>query len=319
MKIAVLTSGGDAPGMNAAIRAVVRAGISKGMEVYGVYHGYSGLIKNEIEHFSVSSVADIIQRGGTMLGTARSDEFRTKEGRAIAYEKMKELGIDALVVLGGDGTFKGGLDIAEESDIKVYGVPCTIDNDLGYTDNTIGFDTAVNTVLDAIGNIRDTSSAMGRTTVLEVMGRHCGDIALYAGLAGGAENILVPEEAYDLDKIAGAILKGVKRGKLHSIIIKAEGVEQPTDEIAKILEEKTGCETRTVNLGYVQRGGSPTARDRVLASRLGVLAVDLAEKGADSCVVGVRGEDLVTLPFKEALSMKKNIYTGFTDICNELL
>ncbi len=254
-----------------------------------------------------------------MLRTARSDEFVTREGREKAYETLRKLNIDALVVIGGDGTMRGALDVANESGIKVYAIPGTIDNDLGYTDNTIGFDTACNTALNAIGNIRDTSSAMGRTTIIEVMGRHCGDIALYAGLAGGAENILIPEEEYDLDKIAEAILKGVKRGKLHSIIIKAEGVKQSTDEIAKILEEKTGFETKTVNLGYVQRGGYPTARDRVLASRLGYRAAELCEAKADSVAIGVHGETIVEYPIGEALTMKKDLYKDFTKICNALL
>ncbi len=319
MKVAILTSGGDAPGMNAAVRAVVRGCLAKGMDVYGVFQGYDGLIHNNIEHFRASSVADIIHRGGTILRTARSNEFMSREGREKAYENMRKLGIEALVVVGGDGTMRGALDITKETEFKVYAVPGTIDNDLGYTDNTIGFDTACNTALAAIGNIRDTSSAMGRTTIIEVMGRHCGDIALYAGLAGGAENILIPEEEYDLDKIADTILKGVKRGKLHSIIIKAEGVEQSTEEIARILEEKTGYETKTVNLGYVQRGGNPTARDRVLASCFGYRAAELVEAKAESIAIGIHGEELIEYPIEDALKMKKKLYKNFTKICNELL
>ena len=201
MKVGILTSGGDAPGMNACIRAVVRGCLSKGMEVYGIYQGYHGMIKDDIQQLNIASVADIIHRGGTILRTARSESFRTEEGRWQAYENLKKHGIDALVVIGGDGTLSGGREFSKQTGMKVYGLPGTIDNDLGYTDTTIGFDTAVNTAVAAVGNIRDTSSSMGRTTVIEVMGRHCGDIALYAGLAGGAEDILIPEQAYDIDKI----------------------------------------------------------------------------------------------------------------------
>lgn len=319
MKVAILTSGGDAPGMNAAIRAVVRGCLYKGMEVYGVYQGYEGLINDEIEKMTISSVADIIHRGGTMLRTARSERFMTPEGRALAAENLRKRGIESLVVIGGDGTLTGGLYFSKETGIKVYGLPGTIDNDLAYTDTTIGFDTAVNTAVSAIGNIRDTSSSMGRTTIIEVMGRHCGDIALYAGLAGGAENILIPEESYDIDKISREIVAGMNRGKLHSIIIKAEGVEMSTQELGKVLEEKTGCETKTVLLGYVQRGGSPTAGDRVLASRLGFKVSELVEQESESRAVGIKGDVIVSYPIEEALKMKKTSHSEFIAICNALL
>ena len=319
MRVGILTSGGDAPGMNACIRAVVRGCLSKGMEVFGIYQGYDGLVKGDIKQLNISSVADIIHRGGTILRTARCEDMRTEEGRAKAYDNLKANGIDALVVIGGDGTMTGAMYLSKQTGMKVYALPGTIDNDLGYTDTTIGFDTAVNTAVNAIGNIRDTSSSMGRTTVIEVMGRHCGDIALYAGLAGGAEDILIPEQAYDIDKIAEEIKAGVARGKLHSIILKAEGVSLSTQALAEFLELKTGCETKTVLLGYIQRGGSPTARDRVLASRMGVKASELVEQGADSSAIGIRGDDIITMPLDEALSIKKQSHTDFIDICNALL
>lgn len=319
MKVAILTSGGDAPGMNAAIRAVVRGCLYKGMEVYGVYQGYDGLINDKIEKLKVSSVADIIHRGGTILRTARSDEFQTEEGRSIAENNLRKRGIDVLVVIGGDGTLTGGLAFTKQTGIRVYGLPGTIDNDLGYTDSTIGFDTAVNTAVSAIGNIRDTSSSMGRTTIIEVMGRHCGDIALYAGLAGGAETILIPEMPYDIDKIAHDTAAGMKRGKLHSIIVKAEGVDIPTQELADILEQKTGCSTKTVLLGYIQRGGHPTAGDRILASRLGYRVSELIEANAPSCAVGIRGDDIVDYPIEEALNMEKKSHADFMEICSALL
>lgn len=319
MRVGILTSGGDAPGMNAAIRAVVRACLFKGIEVFGIMQGYDGLLNDEIEQMNISSVADIIHRGGTILRTARNEEFKTDEGRAKGYEVLKKHDIDALVVIGGDGTLTGGFRFSQQTGIKVYGLPGTIDNDLGYTDSTIGFDTAVNTAVNAVGNIRDTSSSMGRTTVIEVMGRNCGDLALYTGLAGGAENILIPERAYDIDKIAGEIMAGVARGKLHSIIIKAEGVDISTKDLARLLEEKTGYETRTVLLGYIQRGGCPTARDRVLASRLGFAAAELVESGAESSAIGIRGDDIVAIPLEEALKIKKHPHSDFMDICNALL
>ena len=319
MKVGILTSGGAAPGMNACIRAVVRGCLSKGMDVYGIYQGYHGVINDDIKQLNIASVADIIHRGGTILRTARSDEFKTPEGRAQGYEMLKKHGIDTLVVIGGDGTLTGAMAFSKQTGMKVYGLPGTIDNDLGYTDTTIGFDTAVNTAVAAVGNIRDTSSSMGRTTVIEVMGRHCGDIALYAGLAGGAEDILIPEQPYDIDKICDEIKAGVARGKLHSIIIKAEGVALSTQALAEFLELKTGCETKTVLLGYIQRGGSPTARDRVIASRMGVKAAELIEQGAESSAIGIHGDEIITVPIEEALTMKKQSHTDFIEICNALL
>lgn len=304
-RIAVLTSGGDAPGMNAAIRAVVRGALYHKMEVYGIERGYEGLINGEIKELEVSSVSDILQRGGTWLKTARSKRFMTPEGFQRALDMLENFQIEGLVVIGGDGSLRGGLELTKAG-ITVIGLPGTIDNDLSYTDYTIGFDTAVNTVLSAIGNIRDTSSSHERSTVVEVMGRHCGDIALYAGITGGAESILVPEEPVDINKICRTLIQGKNRGRLHSIIIRAEGVEMCSDDLAKTIEERTGMETKIVVLGYIQRGGSPTARDRMLASRMGYKAIELMlQEGMTSKAVGIKGDDIVYYDLEEALEMPR--------------
>ena len=319
MRVGVLTSGGDAPGMNATIRAVVRGCLYYGMEVYGIHQGYEGLLNDEFEPMQKSSVADIIHRGGTILQTARSDEFMTDEGKLKGYERLKIHGIDALVVIGGDGTLNGGLRLHELTRMPVFGLPGTIDNDLAYTDFTIGFDTSINTVLSAIGNIRDTSSAHGRTTIIEVMGRHCGDIALHAGLAGGAETILIPEKPFDIDDIAAKLLAGKERGKKHSIIIKAEGVGMSSEELAKKISDITHAETKVVVLGYIQRGGSPTARDRILASRTGVRCVELIREGVTNAAVGIKGDTIVDYPLSVALAMEKNVHFDYQRICDILL
>ncbi|MDO5331202.1 MAG: ATP-dependent 6-phosphofructokinase, partial [Bacillota bacterium] len=251
-RIGVLTSGGDSPGMNACIRAVVRGALSYGMDVYGIKRGYEGLIDGDIMQMDVSSVADIIHRGGTILRTARSDRFQTVEGFSRAVAMLDTFGIDGLVVIGGDGSLHGALELLKAG-VPVIGLPGTIDNDLGYTDYTIGFDTAVNTALAAIGNIRDTSSSHGRTTIIEVMGRNCGDIALYCGLAGGAETILIPEEEVDVNDICKKLIIGMNRGKLHSIIIRAEGVNISSNDLANEIKQKTGLDTKVVVLGYIQR------------------------------------------------------------------
>jgi len=303
-KIGVLTSGGDSPGMNAAIRAIVRSAIYYDMEVYGIERGYEGLIDGDIKKLTVSSVSDILQRGGTVLRTARSERFMTEAGRKKAISMLETFGIEGLVIIGGDGSMRGGLELAKAG-ITVMGVPGTIDNDLAYTDYTIGFDTAINTVLSAISNIRDTSSSHERTTIIEVMGRHCGDIALHAGLTGGAESILIPETEYDINAICRKILQGINRGKLHSIIIKAEGVDIETAELAKAIEEKTGMETKIVVLGYIQRGGSPTARDRMLASRTGCKAVELLKNDSPSKAVGISGDKIVAYDLADALEMER--------------
>ncbi|ABR50151.1 6-phosphofructokinase [Alkaliphilus metalliredigens QYMF] len=300
--IGVLTSGGDSPGMNAAIRAVVRSGIYNGCKIMGIKQGYSGLINAKIEEMNLSSVADIIHRGGTILRTARCEEFRTEEGRKKALNVLKVLKIDGVVVIGGDGSFQGAKKLSELG-IPTVAVPGTIDNDLGYSDYTIGFDTAMNTVLDAISKIRDTSTSHGRANIIEVMGRHCGDIALYTGLAGGAESIIIPEVGLDIDEICRKLLQGKNRGKLHSLIVLAEGVGGAID-LGKIIEEKTGIETRSTVFGHIQRGGSPTAFDRILASKMGARAVDLLIEEKGNRAVGIKGNQIFDMDIEEALNIE---------------
>lgn len=287
--IAVLTSGGDAPGMNAAIRAVVRTGLEKGLKVMGIQRGYNGLINGEIFEMDTHSVSDIIQRGGTILRTARCEEFRTEQGREKAAKILKAFGIDGLVVIGGDGSFHGA-QLLSKLGINTVGLPGTIDNDLAYTDYTIGFDTSINTVLDAINKLRDTSTSHERVSVVEVMGRNCGDIALYTGVAGGAESIIIPEKEYNADKLCKQILQGKLKGKMHNLVLLAEGVGG-ANELAKYIEEVTGIETRSTILGHIQRGGSPTCMDRILASRMAYKAVELLISGKSSRVVGVKMEN----------------------------
>ena len=301
-RIAVLTSGGDAPGMNAAIRAVVRTANYHHMEVYGVERGYAGLIEGDLKMLSRRSVSDTIQRGGTILRTARSQEFTTYEGRRMAAEALAERGIDGLVVIGGDGSLRGANDLWKEFGVKVIGVPGTIDNDLGYTDRTIGFDTAVNTALSAINNLRDTMSSHDRVVIVQVMGRRSGEIALHAGLAGGAEVILVPEKPVDFDDVAAVLNRGKAVGKSSGIVVLAEG-SCPLEEAMKELKDRTGLSFRSTVLGYIQRGGSPTMADRVLASRLGVKAVELLKENKGGVAVGVKGGAVVALPIEEALAV----------------
>ena len=280
-KIGVLTSGGDSPGMNAAIRAVVRCGIDRGMTVYGISRGYEGLIDGDIREMDRASVGGIIHRGGTVLGTARSERFMTAKGQDKAVSVLEAFGIEGLAVIGGNGSLTGALEL-DKRGIKIMGIPGTIDNDLGYTDYTIGFDTAVNTVLDDISKLRDTSSSHGRTTLVEVMGRNCGDIALRAGLAGGAEFVMIPERDYDIGDVCRKILEGAARGKKHSIIIKAEGSKLSSQEVVDKISEITGKDTRMVVLSYLQRGGSPTSDDRILATMAGAKAAELLYDDADS-------------------------------------
>ncbi|MBQ9015577.1 MAG: 6-phosphofructokinase [Firmicutes bacterium] len=303
-RIGVLTSGGDAPGMNAALRAVVRTGLSMDMEVYGISHGFEGLIDGEIEKMQWSSVGDILQRGGTILYSARSKRFLEEKYQDKAVSILKAFGIEGLVIIGGNGSFTGGLALANKG-IPVMGVPGTIDNDLGYTDYTIGFDTAVNTVLDLISKIRDTSTSHDRATVIEVMGRHCGDIALHAGLGGGADFILIPEIPADIDKLCTEVLRGKHAGKRHSLILKAEGVDIKTDDLVRTLEDFTGLETRAVVPGYIQRGGSPTERDRMLASLMGAKAVRLLYNDAASRAVGITAGEIIAIDLEEALQMER--------------
>lgn len=316
-RIGVLTSGGDSPGMNAAIRAVVRCGIEAGLEVYGVCRGYEGLLDGEIRELDRNSVGDILHRGGTILKTARSEKFRTEEGQRHAVNMLETFGIEGLVVIGGDGSLRGGLDLAKRG-VKVMGLPGTIDNDLGYTDITIGFDTAVSTVLDAITKIRDTSSSHERTTVVEVMGRHCGDIALYAGLAGGAEAVMIPEIETDLNELCKKIVIGANRGKQHSIIIKAEGVGISSQELAETIQDRTGKETRLVVLSYLQRGGSPTLRDRMLATLTGAKAVELLKEDSGSKAIGQVEGKIIAYDLAEALSQTRELDREMYDLINVL-
>jgi 6-phosphofructokinase 1 len=301
--IAVLTSGGDAPGMNAAIRAVVKMGLQKGIKVMGIQRGYSGLINGEISEMTKESVADIIQKGGTILRTARCDEFRNEEVRKKAAKVLKVFGIDGLVVIGGDGSFTGA-KLLSKLGVSTVGIPGTIDNDLAYTDYTIGFDTAQNTVLDSINKLRDTSASHERVSIVEVMGRNCGDIALYSGIAGGAESVIIPEKGYDENEICKMILQGKTKGKLHNLIILAEGVGGAVD-LAKNIEDVTGVETRATILGHIQRGGSPSAFDRVLASRMGARAVEVLLEGKSSRVIGMRDGKITDDDIDEALAMPR--------------
>lgn len=303
-KIGVLTSGGDSPGMNACIRAVVRCGIDRGLEVWGIERGYEGLLDGELKQMDRSSVGDILHRGGTVLKTARSERFKEARWMDKAVEMLNTFGIEGLAVIGGDGSMRGGLELSARG-IKVMGIPGTIDNDLNYTDFTVGFDTAVTTVLDAVGKIRDTSSAHDRTTVIEVMGRHCGDIALYAAIAGGAECALIPEEEEDINKVCRKIIEGSNRGKLHSIVVKAEGTPTSGEQLTKIIEERTGKETKLVVLSYLQRGGSPTLSDRLLATLCGAKAVELLEEESPSKAIGICDGHIMAYDLKEALEMPK--------------
>ncbi|MCE7793366.1 6-phosphofructokinase [Salipaludibacillus sp. CUR1] len=299
-RIGVLTSGGDSPGMNAAIRAVVRKAIFHGVEVYGIYQGYAGLISGDIKKLELGSVGDIIHRGGTILYTARCEEFKTPEGQQKGVDQLKKFGIEGLVVIGGDGSFKGAQKLAEQG-IPAIGIPGTIDNDIAGTDYTIGFDTALNTVIEAIDKIRDTATSHERTYVIEVMGRDAGDLALWAGLADGAETIMVPEVDEDMDVIIKRLKRGHDRGKKHSIIVVAEGAGSGV-EIGKEIQQKTDLETRVTVLGHIQRGGSPTAQDRVLASRLGALSIELLLDGDAGKMVGIENNELVAHKFEDALA-----------------
>lgn len=304
--IGVLTSGGDAPGMNAAIRAVVREAIVKGLKVKGIKRGYAGLLQEEIVDMEAKDVSDIIERGGTILQTARCMEFTTPEGQQKGAEICKKHGIDGIIVIGGDGSFKGAQKLAALG-INTIGLPGTIDLDIACTEYTIGFDTAVNTAMEAIDKVRDTSTSHERCSIIEVMGRGAGYIALWCGIANGAEDILLPEK-YDFDeqKLVNNIIEKRKHGKKHHIIVNAEGIGHSAS-MAKRIEAATGIETRATILGHMQRGGSPTAKDRVYASTMGALAVDLLCEGKTNRVVGYRHGAFVDFDIDEALAMHKSI------------
>ncbi len=315
-RIGVLTSGGDSPGMNAAIRAVVRKAIYHDIEVYGISYGYAGLIAGDIKKMELGSVGDIIHRGGTILYTARCEEFKTREGQLKGIEQLKKFGIEGLVVIGGDGSYRGAQKLTEHG-FPTIGVPGTIDNDIPGTDFTIGFDTALNTVIDAIDKIRDTATSHERTYVIEVMGRHAGDLALWSGLADGAETIMIPEAEYDMKQIISRLKRGQERGKKHSIIVVAEGVGSGID-VGKRISEETSMETRVTVLGHIQRGGSPTGSDRVLASRLGAKAVDLLLAGEAGRTVGIQHNKLVHHDIAQILSEPHSIDLDIYKLSQEL-
>ncbi len=318
-KIAILTSGGDASGMNACIRAAVRYSLSKGFEVYGVRRGYVGLIEDDIYKMEYKSVSNIVHTGGTMLRTGRSDDFKEVPVMEAAVKNLLDKGITGLIVIGGDGSFRGMRDIHEHTDLKVIGIPGTIDNDMGYTDYTIGFDTACNTVLDAILKLRDTITSHDRIMVLEVMGRHCGDIALYTSVAGGAEYVILPEAPVDCDAIAKSVKDGFEsKGKTSTIIVLAEGRLDIKEELMAKVKASTGRTVNHVALSYLQRGGTPTMSDRVLAARMAVRAVDMLGYGQSGRVVGVRGGDLIDMAVDEALAIPKKFNSQLYDIAKML-
>lgn len=295
-RIGILTSGGDAPGMNAAIRAVVRKSIFDGIEVYGINYGFAGLVAGDIRRLDVADVGDKIQRGGTFLYSARYPEFATEEGQLKGIEQLKKFGIEGLVVIGGDGSYHGAMALTKRG-FPAVGIPGTIDNDIPGTDFTIGFDTAINTVLESIDRIRDTATSHVRTFVIEVMGRNAGDIALWAGIASGADQIIVPEEEYDINEVVRKVKEGYESGaKTHHVIVLAEGVMGAEEFAAKMKEAGDTSDLRATNIGHVVRGGSPTARDRVLASWMGAHAVDLLKEGIGGVAIGIHNEELVESP-----------------------
>ena len=305
-RIAVLTSGGDAPGMNAAVRAIVRKGIYEGFEVYGINYGYAGLVAGDIRKLTPADVSDMIGRGGTFLYSARYPEFANREGQEKGIEQLKKFGIEGLVVVGGDGSYQGAVALTKLG-FPTVGVPGTIDNDIPGTEYTIGFDTAINTVLEALDRLRDTATSHVRTFIVEVMGRHAGDIALWTGVASGAEQILIPEKDFDLAEVAKEIKQGRLNGKKHTLILLAEGV-MSGDELAKKLREyDSDFHTRVTVLGHVQRGGSPTARDRVLASRMGAKAIDLLKEDIGGVCVGVKAGEIIYSDIVETLANGKHL------------
>lgn len=314
--IGVLTSGGDAPGMNAAIRAVARCAISYGMKVMGVQRGYKGLLNGEISELRARDVSDIIQRGGTVLQTARCKEFTTPEGVQRAADMARLYGMDALVVIGGDGSFKGARDLANIG-LPIIGIPGTIDNDIGCSDYTLGYDTAMNTAMEAIDKIRDTATSHERCNIIEVMGRNAGYIAMNVAVVSGAEDLIIPEKEYDMDDIVRKIIDGKNRGKKHHIIVVAEGVGKSM-EMAKMIEQKTGVETRATILGYMQRGGSPTVRDRLMASRMGFRAIELINQEVYNRIIVTQNGAVTDIEINEALDMKKTIDESALDMARRL-
>lgn len=319
-RIAVLTSGGDAPGMNTAIRAVVRRGIFNGLDVFGVKNGYQGLIDGDIVPMNLGSVGDIIHRGGTILQSTRCEKFKEEEGQEQALQQLKEKGIDGLIVIGGDGSFQGAKKLTLRG-IPTIGIPGTIDNDIAGTEYTIGFDTAVNTAVEAIDKIRDTAASHKLIYVVEVMGRDAGDIALWAGMCAGAESIIIPEADYDIEDIIDRIKSGYERGKMHSIIVVAEGAHNNNGqrvEIEREIRDRIGFETKVTILGHIQRGGSPSAYDRMWSSQMGARAVDLLVEGEKGVMVGMKDGRLHHIPFEEALKNKHSVDLSIYQLARSL-
>ena len=316
LSVGVLTSGGDAPGMNAAIRAVTRAGISNGMRVYGIYRGYKGLISDEIEEFKTNSVSNIIQQGGTILKTARSQEFMTIEGRRIAYENMQKHGIDALIVIGGDGSLTGAGIFANEFNIPIVGLPGTIDNDLSGTDTTIGYDTALNTIMQSMDKIRDTATSHERLFFVEVMGRNCGFLALNSAIASGAEAAIIPEISIEKDQLGELIEQGFRKSKNSSMVLVTES--EVTGGAIKLAErvktEYPQYDVRVSILGHLQRGGSPTAQDRILASRMGIAAIQALLENQRNVMIGIRENEIDYVPFKRAIRKEREISEELLDV-----
>lgn len=318
-KIGVLSSGGDAPGMNAAIRAVVRAAKVQGLEVVGVLQGYTGLVKGQVLPLDLRSVANILQRGGTILKSGRCPDFHRPEVRAQAATHLRSQSIDALVVIGGDGSFRGAHSLFEEHQIPIIGVPGTIDNDVPFTDSSIGFDTAINTALEAIDRIRDTAASHDRLFIVEVMGRDSGVIAAHVGLAGGAEEVIVPEQHFSIDKAIEHIQRGIQRGKTSSILVAAEG-QKPgrAYDLAEALRKKAGLDAKVCILGHIQRGGAPTAVDRVLASRLGAGAVSALLSGHKDAMVGIENGKLNLVPLTQVVGKRKSLPTELMELATLL-
>jgi 6-phosphofructokinase 1 len=325
--IGILTSGGDAPGMNAVVRSVTRTALYKGMNVKGIFKGYKGLMDNLMKDMTLRSVSDILQKGGTILYTARCPEFVSDAGVTKAYQNAVASGIDGLVVCGGDGSFRGARDLSHKG-LPCIGIPGTIDNDISCSEYTIGFDTAVSTVVQNIDRLRDTSQSHDRCSVVEVMGRHCGDIALHSGVSCGAVSVLVPEIPHDVDKdVIDKIKRAMKTGKYHFIVVVAEGLKGTigkdgipftAQNLAEYIEEKTGIESRATVLGHVQRGGSPTPRDRVVASQMGHYAVDLLRQGIGNRVIAMKDGKIVDYDILKGLEMKKTIDMDLMRVCNEI-
>lgn len=318
--IGILTSGGDAPGMNAAIRAVTRSAIYNGFKVKGIYRGYKGLVFNEIKEFGTQNVSNIIQQGGTILKTARCEEFLTPEGREVAFENYKKEGLDALVIIGGDGSLTGARIFAEEFDVPCIGLPGTIDNDLSGTDTTIGYDTALNTIIEAVDKIRDTATSHERLFFIEVMGRDAGFLALNGAIASGAEAAIIPEFATEVDQLEELIKHGFRKSKNSSIVLVAESPKTggAMHYAERVKNEFPGYEVRVSILGHLQRGGRPTAHDRILASRLGAAAIDAIKDGQRNVMIGIENDEIVNVPFSKAIKKDKPIKTELVDVLKEL-